>query len=475
MHRGSRLWTRRQLVHAGGTGLFGLSLPRLLAADAARRASARALQAPAGQRAAAKSCIFIVTSGGLSHIDTIDPRPGAPAEIRGPYAPIATRVPGVHVTEMLPRLALLADRYTLVRSLSHGDTVHVTAAHTMLSGQPDGTPQNNSPFIGSLVARFRPSTANVPSHVWLHNMKTGTNKVPRYESGLNVLGHAYAPLRVGEELDNPADQPDFRVTDFDPPGGLTTGHVTERFRLLEQLDRPLAAAEAAPDERFRGFQQKARELVTGAAARAAFDLSGEPDDVRDRYGRHPLGQYCIMARRLVEAGVRIVTVTAWPGLAPGETKPTVTQVWDMHDTCYGPGESMFGNGPFGMQWSLPRLDQAVSALLADLDERGLLDETLVVLVGEFGRTPKFESLGRGRGHWPQAYSALLAGGGVRRGAVYGESDRQGAFVASGRPIDHADFGATLFHALGIPPELRWGPDGFSFRVSDGRPVEELFG
>jgi hypothetical protein len=182
-----------------------------------------------------------------------------------------------------------------------------------------------------------------------------------------------------------------------------------------------------------------------------------------------------MARRLVEAGVRIVTVTAWPGVAPGETTPTVTQVWDMHDDRYGAGDSMFGNGPFGMKWSLPRLDQAVSALIEDLDERGLLDETLVVLVGEFGRTPKFEGHGRGRGHWPQAYSALLAGGGVQRGAVYGESDQQGAFVAAGRPIDHADFGATLFHALGIPPELRWGPDDFSFRVSDGQPVEELFG
>jgi Protein of unknown function (DUF1501) len=462
--------TRRQLIQAGGTGLFGLTLPGLLAADQSRRAVR-----PGHRAASARSCIFIVTSGGLSHIDTLDPKPGAPAEIRGPYRPIATSVPGVQATETLPLLAKLADRCTLVRSLSHADTVHVTAAHTMLSGQPDGSTRNNSPFLGSLVARFRPSTANVPSYVWLHNMKTGTNKVPRYESGLNVLGHAYAPLRVGYELDNPADSPAFRVSDFDPPGGLSTEHVAERFRLLERLDgSPPVSADTAGD-RFREFQEKASSLVTRPAARAAFDLSGERDPVRNRYGRHPLGQYCMMARRLVEAGVRLVTVTAWPGLAPGETTPTITQVWDMHDDRYGPGDSMFGNGPFGLAWSLPRLDQAVSALIEDLDERGLLDETLVVLIGEFGRTPKFEGHGRGRGHWPQVYSALLAGGGVRRGAVYGESDTQGAFVAAGRPIDHADFGATLFHALGIPPETRWGPDGFSFRVSDGRPVEELFG
>ncbi len=182
-----------------------------------------------------------------------------------------------------------------------------------------------------------------------------------------------------------------------------------------------------------------------------------------------------MARRLIEAGVRLVTVTAWPGLAPGETQPTVTQVWDTHGSYYKDGDTMYGNGPYGMKWALPRLDQAVSALLEDLSQRGMLEDTLVVMVGEFGRTPKFEKNGKGRDHWPHCYTGLLAGGGIRGGSVYGASDSQGAYVAAGRPISHIDFGATMLHALGIPPETRYGPDGFSYRASEGQPVLELFG
>lgn len=463
--------TRRQLIRAGGCGLFGLSLPRFL--DAREQKT--------GPTPRAKSCIFIVLSGGLSHIDTFDPKPAAAAEIRGPYKPVSTSVPGVQITEMLPRLASLADRYTLIRSLSHRDTVHVTAAHTMLTGGEDGRRRDDTPFMGSLIAKFRPAEKNVPSYVWLHNMKTGTNKVPRYENGLHKIGYDFAPLRVGYELDNPSS-PDFRVTHFDPPEGISGRQLEQRFGLLEQLQpglnpdsqspAPMAADEAA--DRYKVLWQRARALVTGPQARRAFDVNREPDRVRERYGRHPLGQYTLMARRLVEAGVPLVTVTAWPGLAPGETAPTITQVWDMHDTRYKKNDNMFGNGPFGMKWSLPRLDQAVSALLEDLDERGLLSETLVVLLGEFGRTPKFEGRGRGRGHWPNCYSGLLAGGGIQRGAVYGSSDAQGAYVAGGQPISHVDFGATLFHALGIPPETRYGPDGFSFRVNEGTRLRELF-
>jgi hypothetical protein len=414
-----------------------------------------------------KSCIFIVLSGGLSHIDTFDPKPDAPLEIRGPYRTIPTKTPGLRLTEMLPRLAQCSDLYCMVRSMSHDDTVHVSAAHTMLTGQPDGRGSNDSPMIGSLVSKFRPS-ANMPSHVWLHNMKTGTNKVPKYHSGLSRIGNSHAPLRVGHELDNPSS-PDFRFGAFDPPAEVSQERLADRFALLNRVE-----SYAATDSH-RVFQDRARELVAGAAAQRAFDLSHEPARVRDRYGRHPLGQYTLMARRLIEAGVRIVTVTAWPGLAPGETTPTITQVWDMHGDRYPGTDTMYGNGPFGMKWSLPRLDQAVSALLEDLHVRGMLEDTFVALVSEFGRTPQFENGGKGRGHWPQCYAGILAGGGIRRGAIYGSSDRRGAYVATGRPIAHADFGATLYHALGIPPETRYGPDGFSFRISDGEPVRELFG
>ncbi len=458
---------RRRFLKSGVAGLGGLTLSELL------RAENRATAESSG-RHREKSCIFLVLSGGPGQHETFDPKPDAPREIRGLYEAIATRTPGVQLSEMLPQLAARSDRYCLVRSMSHEDAVHVSAVHTMLTGQPDGSAGNQSPFIGSLVAKVRPSSQSVPSYVWLHNMKTGTNKVPRYESGLHLLGHQYAPFRVGYELDNPAAA-DFRVKDFDPPAGISSHGVERRQTLLQNLDRDSSGGGTRSVQQYDRFQQKAWELMTGPSARRAFDLTREDDNVRDRYGRNPLGQYCLMARRLVESGVRLVTVTAWPGLAPGETTPTVTQVWDSHDSYYNDGESMYGNGPYGLQWSLPRLDQAVAALLDDLHERGLLDDTFVVAVGEFGRTPKFEGNGRGRGHWPHCYTALLAGAGVRGGSVYGSSDRDGAYVASGRHVSHADFGATLFHTLGIPPETRSGPDGFSLRVSPGEPLHEIFG
>jgi hypothetical protein len=456
--------SRRDLLKVGG--IFGLTLPQLLWARSLPGAEGRG-------RSSEKSCIFIVLSGGLSHIDTFDPKSSAPLEIRGPYRSIATRTPGLRVTEMFPRLASCSHLYCMVRSMSHADTVHVTAAHTMLTGQSDGRRSNDSPMMGSLISRFRPSSANLPSHVWLHNMKTGTNKVPRYNSGLSRIGYGYAPFRVGHELDNPCS-PHFRMDAFDPPEGVSPERLAGRFDLLRRVES-LAPGRTAGAEGYQAFRERAHDLVTGPEARRAFDLTREPDPVRSRYGQHPLGQYTLMARRLIEAGVRMVTVTAWPGLAPGEKTPTITQVWDMHGIRYKDGDTMYGNGPFGMKWSLPRLDQAVSALLEDLEARGLLEDTLVVLVGEFGRTPRFENKGKGRGHWPNCYSALLAGGGIRGGAIYGSSDRQGAQVSTGQPISHVDFGATLYHALGIPPETRYGPDGFSFRVSEGKPVRELFG
>ena len=455
--------TRRQLLQIGGA--LGLSLPQLLLSDSLSAADRR--------RKREKSCIFIILSGGLSHLDTLDPKPDAPSEIRGPYKTIATRTTGVCFTEMLPQLANCSNLYGLVGSLSHRDTVHVTAAHTMLTGQSDSRRTNDSPMIGSLISKFKPATANLPSHVWLHNMKTGTNKIPRYNSGLSRIGQGHAAFRLGYELHNPCS-PDFRVDALDPPKDVPQERLTHRFALLQALESQ-GKHSSEIGETFRTFQHRAFDLVTGPAARKAFDLNQEPTILRDRYGRHPLGQYALMARRLIEAGVRIISLSAWPGLAPGEKKPTVTQVWDMHGTRYRKGDTMYGNGPFGMKWSLPRLDQAVSALLEDLQVRGMLADTFVAIFGEFGRTPRFENEGRGRGHWPQCYSAILAGGGIRGGTVYGSSDKQGAYVASGRPISHVDFGATVYHALGIRPDTRYGPDGFSFRVSEGEPVLDLFG
>jgi hypothetical protein len=324
------------------------------------------------------------------------------------------------------------------------------------------------------MAKVRPSPAGVPSYVWLHNLLVGTHKIGRHESG-GVLGPAYAPFCIGRDLDTPA-APDFRVRAFDPPAGLSAPQVRGRLALLEELEAGhLASGSPSSGAAMQRLQERAVDLVTSPAAQRAFDIRQEPEKLRDRYGRHPLGQYLLLARRLIEAGVRLVSVVGCPGMPPGSTEAPIRQLWDMHDEYYVGRDNMYGTGPYGLGLALPRLDQAFSALLEDLALRGLLASTLVVLVGEFGRTPKFEGQGRGRGHWPFCYSGLLAGGGVRGGMVYGASDRIGAYVQRGQPISPENFGATVYHALGVAPETRPDARNLAFRVSPGEPLLDLFG
>jgi uncharacterized protein (DUF1501 family) len=443
MHPPVPLLSRRELLQVGGIGMLGLGLPELLGASGA------------GQRSE-RSCIFIVQYGGCSHIDSLDPKPDAPEGVRGPYRPIRTSVPGVHLGEKLPRLAGLARRFCLVRSMTHGDGGHDGGMHVCMTGH--SRPAVDTPYFGSVMARLRPSTANVPSYVWLQNLAGDVQ--PRYLTG-GFLGAAYSPLRVGTDLDNPS-APGFRVRAFDPAAELTPPRLRQRWGLLNALD-------SAPGG-MRRFQERAVDLVTGPVARAAFDLDRQPAAMRDRYGRHPLGQNLLMARRLIEAGTRLVSVTAWAGTPPGERFRNV-QTWDMHGDGAGLG-SIFGTGAFGLSWALPNLDQAVSALLEDLDLRGLLDSTLVVLVGEFGRSPRIVKAGRD--HWPACYTALLAGAGIRGGLIYGASDGQGGYVRD-RPVRPERFGATLFHALGVEPGTRLAADGFTRPASAGEPVLEVFG
>jgi hypothetical protein len=439
----------------GGVGLLGLGLPDLLRAQAAP--SAR-------RRSAERSCIFIVQYGGASHLDSLDLKPDAPEEVRGPYRPIATNVPGIRVGELLPRLARLADRYCLLRSMSHHNPGHDGGMHVCMTGHSD--PAADDPYYGAVLARLRPATCNIPSYVWVQNLAGDVQ--PRYLSG-GFLGAAYSPLRIGTDLDNPS-VPNFRVTAFDPPPDVPLGRLRGRHDLLAAVEpgaSPLL--HGPPADGLRRFQEKAIDLVTGADARRAFDLDREPAAVRDRYGRWPLGQNLLLARRLIEAGVRLVSVTAWTGLPPGEKFRNV-QTWDMHGNGAGLG-SIFGTGHFGLGWALPRLDEAVAALLEDLDLRGLLESTLVVVVGEFGRSPRV--VNAGRDHWPSCYSALVAGAGIRGGTVHGSSDKQGGYVRDD-PVSPEDFGATLFHALGVGPGTRLGADGFTRPASTGQPILSLF-
>jgi len=448
--------SRRQLLQIGGIGAVGLGLPRLLQAGApAARLSARS--------DAWKSCLFIVQYGGGSHIDSFDLKPEAPTETRGPFKPIATRVSGIRIGEHLPRLAQLADRYCLVRSMTHGNAGHDGGMHVAMTGHSN--PKVETPYFGSIAAKLRPAMRNVPSYVWVQNLAGDVQ--PRYLTG-GFLGPAYSPLRVGTDLDNPST-PTFHIKAFDPPADVPSKRLSERESLLSRVEG-VAKLGPIPGD-IKPYRERAVDLLTGNEARAAFDLDREPVRVRDRYGRHPLGQNLLMARRLIEAGTRLVSVTAWCGNPPGE-KFTNVQTWDMH----GPGAapyigSIFGNGSYGLGWALPRVDEAVSALLIDLEDRGLLESTLVVMVGEFGRSPRVSNLGRD--HWPACYTALLAGGGIRGGMVHGASDKTGGYVKDS-PVRPEDFGATLFHALGVPPETRLSPDGFTLPVSEGKPVLELF-
>jgi hypothetical protein len=310
------------------------------------------------------------------------------------------------------------------------------------------------------MARLRPSRRHALSNVWLEAM---AGAVTPYYLGGGFLGSRYAPFVAGAGGTRPVPSP----TAPDLPPSRLEG----RRHLLESL-APSRGAPAAGAESLRYFQEQAFDVLSRPQVLESFDLEREPPKVRERYGRHPLGQNLLLARRLIEAGVRLVSVNAWVGVSPG-FRMFSNATWDMHGGVQGV-DSIFGKGTYGLGFALPRLDQAVAALLDDLGQRGLLRDTLVVLVGEFGRTPKISTNGApGREHWPNCYSALLAGAGVRGGAVYGASDRIGAYVKD-HPVTPEDFGATLLRALGVPPQTRLSPDGAPRLASTGEPIEALF-
>jgi hypothetical protein len=468
----SRLMTRRRLLQAGGIGALTMGVPGTVAASVDASRGLRGV-------AADKSCIFILLCGGPSHLDTWDLKPGAPDEIRGPYGPIATSVPGMRISELHTRLARLTQHFSLIRSMTHVGNIsnHFDAMHHSLSGQA-GAPAD-SPYLGSILSRVRPSERNIANYVWLIRcVGDPVFCAPNIGSG-GHLGAQHVPLFVGAANNHPA-MPSFRA-----PDELQPAVPAER---LEGRGRMLAALEPSiPDAALQGdgnraardwhdLHRRALELASGSGARTVFELEREHRSVRDRYGMHPLGQNLLLARRLVEAGVGFVTVNGWTGPAPGQAGggPPASS-WDMHGSEMGMGNA-FGNGSYGMGWCLPCLDQGLSALLIDLRERGLLERTLVVVAGEFGRTPRINqpTVNPGRQHWPSCYSAILAGAGIRGGAVYGESDRIGAYVKD-RPVRPQDLGATIYHALDVPLDLRLGRDGFTRPITTGEPLLDLFG
>ncbi len=441
-------WNRRDMLRIGAAGLFGSAFPleRLLAAEAAATA-ARAAGAPSVPNATGVSVILLFLKGGLSTIDTFDLKPQAPAEIRGEFQGIATNVPGIEVCEHLPLVARQHDKFSLVRSFGHRSSDHGAADHFMLTGyhpvagfNPGLSPNNQRPAHGSVVARMQGPRGSVPPYVSLPQVHPS--------SGAAYLGPTCAPLGITAD----PNSPDFSVPDIVPPLSLAADRLDSRRRLLAQVDQLQQAAEVEANKGAKAvsvFRQKAFDLMTSPEAKRAFDIHAEPDKLRDQYGRTTLGQSCLMARRLVEAGVRFVAIDH--------------SNWDTHDNNFTVLKNEL----------LPALDRGLSTLMSDMSDRGMLGKTLVIVTGEFGRTPRINR-NAGRDHWGPAFTVLLGGGGIQGGRVVGASDER-AEKPVGQAHGPEDLAATMHHLLGINPQHEFHtPEGRPVKiVNDGRAIREL--
>jgi hypothetical protein len=410
-----------------------LSLPALLRAEAAD---------PAARTG--RSCVIFLLQGGPSQLDIWDMKPVAPAEVRGPFRPIATRVPGMHIAEHLPRLAQQAHRFSIVRSMTHQKVFHTTAGILTLTGHPPFQDQSNVtlsendfPHLGAVVAYKRPGPRNVPTAVSLPNTvgEGLVNVFPGQNGGF--LGARYAPFMLAGD----PHEENFRVDGLSPAAAVNTGRLDALQALLGTVnrERPWLAADPTAGQA-AAYTQRALDLLTSEATRRAFDLKRESAPLRERYGRHKYGQSLVLARRLIEAGVRLVTVY-WGGRINNPLP-----FWDTHDDLADRLRNEL----------LPPFDQCFSAFLEDLDARGLLETTLVVCLGEFGRTPRIGQFtgngasATGRDHWPYCYSIVVAGGGAPGGRVLGRSDRFAAYPAND-PYSPQDLAATILHNLGVNP------------------------
>ncbi len=423
--------SRRQLLRIGTTGLVsGLTLPRLLQFEA---------EAATAKSAPAKACIFLFLEGGPSSIDMWDLKPDAPSEIRGPFNPIATSVPGTFVGEHCPLSAKIADKFTILRNHSHNDNGHNTGYHYMMTGyRPDfadgesRVPNNVLyPSIGSIVARELGPRGSVPEYVNMPN--------PMAAGGPGFYGSQFAPFVIES---NPA-QPDFEVKDLRQVEGVDTARQSFRRQMLTKFEQStLPQGAKGRPESMAAYYEKAQQLMTSPAARKAFDLQAEPESVRRAYGYTSLGQSALLGRRLVEAGCRFV------GVDHGG--------WDSHFTIF----------PSLEKDMLPHADRAFSALVTDLEQKGMLDSTLVIMMGEMGRTPRI-NMAAGRDHWSPAQSVLFAGGGVKQGQVLGATDRY-CMYPTADPVGVSDILRTIFHQLGIDTTKTYStPLGRPVPIVDG--------
>ena len=460
---------RRQALIASGLGTLSLGMPGIVMGSDKLDASGNAV-------ASDKSCIFVLLCGGPSHVDTWDMKPDAPLDYRGPYEPIATKVPGMLLNEMHTRLATLTDHFTLINSMSHPGAIsnHFDAMHNLLSGQSERRVQqgqpDEQPYLGSFIAKHKPSTRNFVSNAWL--IKCVGNPVfcaPNIGIG-GYLGSAFAPMFVGAEDNHPA------MASFKPPE-IYNSYDEKRFEERKGLLRGLESGRHDGDQKVKDWsnlREKTYDALTRSEGREAFDLSREPVKTRERYGMHPLGQNLLLARRMVESGIRFITVNGWAGQADYDKSGPPSSSWDMHGGHMGLGNAS-GNGSYGMGFCLPRLDQALSGLFTDLVERDMLKNTLVVVTGEFGRTPYvLKQDPPGRQHWPQCFSAILAGAGIAGGKVYGKSNKYGEYPTQ-NPVRPEELAATIYTALDIPINNPQDASGISRSLTTGKPIMDLFG
>ena len=422
-------FNRRNFLRVGGLTAFSVGLPGVLQAEAGRKPKGRA-----------KSVILVYLGGGLSHHDSFDLKPDATPEVRGKYKGIGTNVPGLQIGELLPRMAQTMDKVALIRSGSHNNDHHETATNWVMSGR-FGSAFGDYPAVGAVVAHETGFTGTLPPYVSIPRNPSFT-----WELGKSAyLGGRYESFRAGDP-----SAANYKVQDVSPTDPMTDRKIERRGRLLDAVDG-LARSVHANDQiaTYDEFRQRASAMVLSGAARKAFAIGEEADKLRDRYGRTTFGQSCLLARRLVEGGVRFVTVN-YGG-------------WDHHAKVF---ESL--------DRKLPEFDRGFSALITDLSERGLLADTLVVAMGEFGRTPKINK-DAGRDHWGQAGSLIFAGAGVKPGTVIGATDKMGAYAIK-RPVSPADVAYTVFDSLGIDPRKQLvAPDGRPMEILDqGDLVRELF-
>ncbi len=441
---------RRDFLHAGALSTFGLGLTQFMGLKALGAVDTKKSDT---------NCILMMLVGGPSQLDTFDMKPNAPIEIRGPYKPIKTNVPGIEISENFPRIAKHADKFSLVRSMYHtAAAVHDTGHQMMQTGRLfQGGVEH--PSFGCVLSKLKGPKADVPPHILLPRPIGATGGNMPHGHGAGFLGKAFDPFILNSD---PAD-PNFRVPDMLPPDYLTALRVDRRKDWRQMVDKTVSKFETSQEARLldNSFQQ-AYTLMSSAKAREAFELHREPESVREKYGLNRFGQSCLLARRLIEAGVRFVTINMFETVFDEIT-------WDIH------GSKPFS--PISCYRDLvgPMFDMAYSSLLEDLSQRGLLSNTMVVGFGEFGRTPKVNPAG-GRDHWPQCYTILMGGGPLKGGTVVGSSDEIGAFPKD-RPTQPNEVAATIYKGLNISLETELpGAQGRPIPIVERgvEPIKELF-